>query len=152
VKNALLVAAWLALGAASDEPLQLVDLEGRRVALGPPAAGETIVVHFWTTWCPSCEEELAILDRAATRCAGSPARVAAVNVGEDAAGVRDWLARRDLRLPMLRDEDGRAWRSVRARGLPANVVWRGDERRLEVGPRDERSWSEALSAIGCAPP
>lgn len=149
MRYALLAIVWLASGAPSAEPLRLVDLEGRRVALGPPAAGEAIVVHFWATWCPQCPDDLAALARAARACAGARVRVAAVDVGEDAETVRGFLSRQSLALPVLLDPKGRAWRRAAGRELPANLTWTAERSDLAFGPRDERAWAEHLAVLGC---
>ena len=41
---------------ASLPVLELPDLQGRRVRLGGP--GQPLVLNFWATWCPPCQEEI----------------------------------------------------------------------------------------------
>lgn|GEM_PF-6643526 len=138
---------------AGGEALALERLDGsaERLALAP---GErALLVHFWASWCPDCERELPRLARAARRCDGAGVRVVAVNAGESADEVARFLDEHGLRgadLPHLRDPRGRAWRTTGARGLPANVVWTGAGRRVEVGPRDAAAWERALAELGCA--
>jgi thiol-disulfide isomerase/thioredoxin len=145
----LVVVGWFLLGAGPGEPLRLVDLEGRPVALGPPAPGETIVVHFWATWCPSCDEDLAVLGRAAKACSDAPVRVVAVDVGEDAQTVRSFLGDRSLGIPLLLDPRGHAWRRTAGRMLPVNLTWKAADRAVSFGTRDARDWARSLSALGC---
>lgn len=148
MQSALLVVASLLLG-ASAEPLRLTDLEGRPVELGPPAAGEAIVVHFWATWCPSCKEELAVLGRAVTACADVPVRVVAVDVGEDAKTVRRFFGDRPPGIPLLLDRRGDAWRRTTGRMLPVNLTWSARDREVSFGTRDARDWRRSLSVLGC---
>lgn len=140
----------LAAAARAGEPLALTDLDGRPVALAP-ALGGSLVVHFWATWCPSCKEELAELDRAAGACNGTRVEVVAVDAGEDADTVRRWLADRPLRLRLLLDPDGRAWRKSGGREMPANLVWTPDGQRWTFGPSREAVWRERLGELGCEP-
>jgi thiol-disulfide isomerase/thioredoxin len=150
VKRALLVAlAGLTLGAGSETPLRLTDLDGRPVALGPPAPGEAIVVHFWATWCPSCKEELGVLARAARACADDPVRVVAVDVDEDAETVRRFLGDRPPEIPLLLDPTGHAWRRAAGRMLPVNLTWTSDDRVVSFGTRDVHDWAKSLSELGC---
>jgi thiol-disulfide isomerase/thioredoxin len=148
-KALLLAAACLALGAGGEAPLRLTDLDGRPVELGPPAAGEKIVVHFWATWCPSCKEELAVLEEAAKACAGQPVQVVAVDVDEDAGTVRRFLGDRALGIPLLLDPTGHAWRRTAGRMLPVNLTWSAEDRAVSFGTRDARDWVKSLAALGC---
>jgi thiol-disulfide isomerase/thioredoxin len=145
--------AALALGVAllaspvrGDEALALVDLDGHPVALAP-AAGRPLVVHFWATWCPSCRDELGDLDAAAQACGGVD--VVAVDVAEPPAEVAKWLAEHPLRLRVLIDRDGAAWRTSGGRELPANAIWSGDRRSWSFGPSSAAAWRERLAGLGC---
>jgi len=146
--RALLVAS-LALAAAGDEPLRFVDLEGGPLELSPPAEGESLVLHYWATWCPTCGPELAALATSARACEGTGVRVLAVDVGESAEVVRRFLAERSLALSVALDPGGRAWRRAGGRELPANLVWTTRERQVSFGPSDEATWRARLAALGC---
>ena len=140
--------AILLLGAAGEPSLDFETLAGERVrvALETDAA---LVVHFWAIWCPECTDELAALDRAATRCARGPVRVVAVNVGDAPVAIERFLGERPLRLPVLRDPEGDVWRRAVGRGLPANLVVTREGRRTELGPRDVKGWEGLLAELGC---
>jgi thiol-disulfide isomerase/thioredoxin len=146
-------ALWLAfvpfLLASGGEPLALADLEGGRVAVALGADDEAIVVHFWATWCPECVAELPALASAARSCAGAPVRVLAVNVDESPEKIAAYRAEHPFDLPVLRDEDGKVWRRF-ARGLPANLIWRGESRRTDTGLRTEAEWRTTLADLGCS--
>lgn len=146
----LAVAATPGRGADTG-PLALEELDGRpvKLSLGPGEAA--LLIHFWATWCPSCVEELAVLDGAARAC-GPDVRVVAVNVAEDPKKVRRFLAGHGLELRQLRDADGDVWRGVSGRGLPVNLIWTPQGQRLEPGPRDAKSWKQMLGEVGCKRP
>ncbi len=99
----LAVAAALLLGV--DAPLSLLSLEGEPVELRPEGSA-ALLVHFWATWCPSCVEELPLVEAAAARCPPDRVRIASVNVGEPVETVRAFLAERGLGLEVLRDPKG----------------------------------------------
>jgi thiol-disulfide isomerase/thioredoxin len=139
----------LAAATAAEKPLSFLDLRGGVVEVAPADAGGAVVLHFWASWCPSCLEELPPLERAAGACRGAPVRVWAVNTGEGAEEVAAFVAKHGIGLPVLRDPKGRVWRELSGQGLPLNVVWRGDIRRVEVGPRSEDAWRAELAALGC---
>lgn len=146
-----LAVAWLpcAADAKTAEPLAFVDLEGGSVSVGAPAPGAALVVHYWATWCPSCERELADLDRAAQACRGTDVEVIAVDIGEDAGAVRRFLADRPLSLRVLLDPKGRAWRESGGREMPANLIWTEAGQSWALGPSREAQWRERLGALGC---
>lgn len=143
---ALATAVALLLGA--DAPLSLLSLDGEPVELRP-GDGAPLLVHFWATWCPSCVEELPLLEAAVARCPADRVRIVSVDVDEPAETVRAWLAERGIALPVLRDPKGVAWRQLGGGGLPLNATWSGGRRRVEVGPRDAAAWKAELEGLGC---
>lgn len=139
----------LGLAAWGGEALSLTRPGGGAVTLRP-AAGQVLLLHFWATWCPECLDDLASLQRAAAGCPEERVRVLAVNVGESADDARAFASRHHLQLPLLLDPKGAVWREVDGRGLPLNLFWSREERRTDVGPRDEARWRAELAALGCA--
>ena len=146
------LAGWLVLAAAApgaaEEPLAVLRADGTRTELSLPAGGgSALIVHFWASWCPECVRELPGLERAAERCVGVLA-VAAVNVGESQAAAESFRSQHGLHLPLLRDPDGELWRRF-ARGLPANLIWTRDGRRVLTGPASPTEWDRRLAELGC---
>jgi thiol-disulfide isomerase/thioredoxin len=144
----LLAGAPLWLAAGDEHPLSFVSFEGERVLLEPGPGQDAILVHFWATWCTDCVDELPALERAARACEGAPVRVAVVNVAESPDAIARFREAHGLALPTLRDPDGRVWRRF-ARGLPANLVWTREGRRVELGPKGDGAWQRTLSELGC---
>jgi thiol-disulfide isomerase/thioredoxin len=140
---AAIVAPW-----ADADPMLVEEFDGRPVALSLRTGETGLVVHFWATWCPSCVEELAVVDAAAQAC-GDDVRVVAVNVAEDPEEVRRFLSGLPLGLRQLRDASGDVWREVSGRGLPVNLILTRGGRRVEVGPRDADGWRQMLGDLGC---
>lgn len=143
-----ILAIAAALVGASDEAIELTTLEGEPFVACSQPAETAEVLHFWATWCPSCQEDLLALDRASRACAAGP-RVLAVNVGESVEVIEEFLAGQAFEVRFLRDAKGAAWRGSGGRGLPTNLVCRGAERDLFVGPLDQESWKDRLRALGC---
>jgi thiol-disulfide isomerase/thioredoxin len=76
---------------------KLKDLAGNTRTL-EEFSGRPLVLDFWATWCGPCLEELTVLDKLAR--SGGPA-VLAVNLGEDEATVRAFVAKNPVSLPVL---------------------------------------------------
>ena len=47
----------------------LVDLDGNQISLGD-FAGQPVVINFWATWCPPCQDEMPLLAGAYEREGG----------------------------------------------------------------------------------
>ena len=138
---------WLALPAAGEEGLSLRDAAGNEVVVRPEA-GETVLLHFWATWCPSCVDDLAHLGEAAASCPN--VRAIAVNAGDGAGDVAQFVQEHAVRLPVLLDPGGRAWRRLAGRGLPMNVYWSAAGQTSDEGAKTREQWAKRLSALGCA--
>lgn len=86
--------------------------------------GRPVIVNFWASWCEPCVRELPALQTFAARHDGpADPLVLAVNVGEDEATIRSFLAENEVgNLTVLLDRDlvaGDAWG---ARGLPMTFL------------------------------
>lgn len=143
---AALVWASAPPAATEERPLTVVDERGKVVPLTLGDEG-LLVVHFWATWCPECVRELPALEATGERCAPR-VRIAFVNVAESLAAAAEFRASRGLRAPLLRDPDGALWRRF-ARGLPANVIWTREGRRVVTGPYATPEWAALLASHGC---
>ncbi len=144
------VALLFAVPCTASEPVRLETLDGSSMLLRRDDSEPALVAHFWATWCPECVEELPYLAEAAKTCAPSGIRVVTVNVGEDVETIREFLDIEKIDTVVLRDPHGRAWRELSGVGLPTNVTWTAQGRRLDVGPRDAGSWARALESLGCS--
>lgn len=143
----LTLLAGAALLGAANSPLTFEDPNGRPLEVRPPARG-AVVLHFWATWCPSCLEDLRGLEAAEARCRDT-VKVFAVNVGEKAAVVREFLQEQAISIVVVRDPKGGVWREVGGVGLPTNLYWSGGAATTDVGPKTEAQWKEKLTALGC---
>ena len=142
------IVCLLACPAWADEPLTLVGAGGESVAV-LPAPGQTVLLHFWATWCPTCGDDIAALQRAAASCPVERLRVVLVDVDEGEAEIARFVERYGIELPLLRDPEGKVFREVGGRGLPMNLVWSKGERTTDIAPRSEAEWRKHLDALGC---
>lgn len=75
------------------------------------------VINFWATWCGPCAFELPLLDSLQKQY--PDVQIIAINMGEEAATVRAWLAANPLALTIALDPDQAAFRRYRVRGAPS---------------------------------
>lgn len=113
--------AFSAEGGQAPAPMVLADIAGREVDLAS-LRGEVVLVNFWATWCEPCREEMPSLQRLQQKLGGKGFRVVAVNVGEGAARIRQFLERTPVSFTMLRDADSEVMKAWRVRMLPASFL------------------------------
>jgi peroxiredoxin len=98
--------------AAPDFELPMTGHDGSRYRLSS-RRGRWVVVHFTTTWCPFCDEEVEHLDRLAGDYAGRNVEALLIDVLEEPS---QWNSYLEGRLPVgklmaLSDQDGSVARS-----------------------------------------
>lgn len=113
--------AFSSEGGQAPAPLVLADMAGREVDLAS-FRGEVVLVNFWATWCEPCREEMPSLQRLQQKLGGKGLRVLAVNVGEGAPRIRQFLERTPVSLTILRDADSDGMKAWRVRMLPASFL------------------------------
>lgn len=102
-------------------PLALSDLQGVPVDLAR-LRGKVVLVNFWATYCKPCREEMPSLERLRTRLAPRGFEVIGVDVAEDAAAVRKFIATTPVGFPLVLDAEGSTMAGWKAIALPSTFV------------------------------
>ena len=128
-------------------PLALKDPAGRTVSL-EDHRGKVVLLNFWATWCEPCREEMPSMRALQQRFAGQPFEVLAVNYGESASRVKEFLARERLELTVLLDPGQQAARAWRVRVLPGSFLV-GRDGRVRFSVIGELDWAsdEAVKVV-----
>jgi len=113
-----------------DRPQRLADYRGKAV-----------ILNFWATWCPPCREEMPSMQRAHEAVADDGIAVIAINVGEDADTINQFLADTPVAFPLPMDLDSRVVQSYPVRGLPTTFVI-DPEGRLTYVATGGREWDD----------
>lgn len=101
-------------------PLNVIDSRGRRISLAERrAAGKTVILNFWASWCAPCATEMPELDAIARSRSG--VQVIGVNYSEPLAAVLNWAERFRFAYPLVPDPDGRAAWLYGVRAIPTTV-------------------------------
>lgn len=117
----------------------LDDLSGRKVEVPRAYAGRPLLVNVWATWCGPCRQEMPELQSFANEQGANGVQVVGIALDE-AAAVRDFIARTGVRYPILLDAPGPGDAGVRLANpkgvLPYSVLISADGRllRQRIGP------------------
>jgi peroxiredoxin len=133
-----------ALGAPA-RPFTLPDLEDRPVTLSS-YQGRLVLLHFWATWCPTCREEMTILEAAARAHAGRLV-ILGVNLGEKRSKVSAYVKESGITFPILLDGRGKVASAYGVLSLPITLVIGPDGRVAEnvhMGSLDREGLEQLL--------
>ena len=127
----------------------LVDLAGNAVALSG-LRGRPILINFWATWCGQCRVEMPAIEQRWQRYQSQGLVVLAVDAGEPAAVVQDFVTAYGLTFTVLLDPDFRVNDLYRVRGYPTSyfVDRAGIVQALQIGSLTERQLDDYLARIG----
>lgn len=107
--------------------------------------GKTWLINFWAVWCAPCLEELPSLNRAWAELQNHDVGMLAINIGEDADKIEQFLIDNDLSIdfPIVVGDKIRTLGNWSATGLPHTVVVspQGKVVYEAVGPRE---WDDPL--------
>lgn len=122
-------------------------LEGGRVTLDD-CRGRVCLLTIWATWCPSCREEIPVLN-ALNRKYGAKLLVLGVSVDKDPEDLQRFLREQKLEYPVARGDDTTlaafGWSGV----LPTTILV-GPSGRVRVrytGPRSEPILSREVERL-----
>lgn len=99
--------------------MRLPDADGKAVDLAT-YRGKVVLINFWATWCPPCRQELPSLSRLKKRFGTETLEIFAVNVGEDAETVFDFIG--NPAFPVLFDRDSKAMTNWSVKVVPTTVL------------------------------
>lgn len=105
----------------------LPDTEGKTHKLSD-YRGKTVIINFWTTWCPPCREEIPSMNRAWQSLQKEDVIILAINMGEDEDTIFVFSADYPADFPLLLDRDGEVIAEWPVKGLPTTYVVAPDGR------------------------
>jgi peroxiredoxin len=101
--------------------LALKDVEGQPGAL-KDYQGQVILVNNWATWCPPCKEEMPALEEFYTRHKDQGFVLIAVEAGEPAKEVAQFIKDYSLTFPVWLDPQSKSIRVFKNYNLPSSYV------------------------------
>jgi peroxiredoxin len=108
-------------GKVAAPDFELSDTDGQTHRLSD-YRGKTVIINFWTTWCPPCREEIPSMNRAWRELADEDVMILAINMGEDEDTIFVFTADYPADFPFLLDQDGAVIAEWPVKGLPTTYV------------------------------
>jgi peroxiredoxin len=128
-------------------PFSLKCLDGNTIALRD-LKGKPILLKFWATWCPTCKEELPVMEKFSAGKRDQLTILLLAIDGEKEKKVQRVVKENKVTLPVLLDEKEKIARTYGVKFIPAAFLV--DREGMLIGTIvGEREWSspEAWSAI-----
>jgi peroxiredoxin/outer membrane lipoprotein-sorting protein len=127
----------------------LTGVKGSTVSLAR-YQGKVVLLDFWATWCRPCRIEMPLVQKLYGELKAKGLVVFGVNVMEEPAKVKRFLAENGIGFPVLLDRDGKVAESYKAEGIPTLVIIGkdGSVSSYFTGLREEATLREALAKAG----
>jgi thiol-disulfide isomerase/thioredoxin len=126
-------------------PVTIEDLDGRPVDLSRWIGKKPVLIEFWATWCPVCEELLPRLETAHKKFGASVEfLVVAVAVNQTQNSIKRHVARHPLPFTTLWDVNGNATRAFQAPATSYIVILDASGKVVYTGIGEEQDLEAAL--------
>jgi peroxiredoxin len=103
-------------------PFKTVDLNGNPFDLNSHLGKSVILLDFWATSCGPCIMLMPELEALSKKFADRGLVYRAVNGGEDAASIKQFLASTKINAPIVLDPEMEIWRAYRVEPIPQTVL------------------------------
>ena len=90
--------------------------------------GKIVLLNFWATWCPPCKEEIPSIEALSQAMKGKNFEVFAVNLGDDFATVKSFVAEHKLSFPIYLDPKNLLSGTYASQGIPTTYLLDKDGR------------------------
>ena len=101
--------------------IRLQDLNGNPVSLAD-YRGQVVLVNNWATWCPPCRQEMPVLEAFFLDHRQQDFIVVAIDAGDPAEIVSDFVSRYNMSFPVWVDPSSSALNSFRNNYLPSSYL------------------------------
>ena len=133
-------------------PFRLKGLEGKEVRL-ENYAGKVILLDFWATWCPPCQDEIPDLIDVYNQYRERGFVILGVASGDDPSAVRDFVKKKRVSYPILLGDETifAAYRGVYFLPTAFLIDRKGYIRQKMVGPKDKETLEQKIGPLLEAP-
>lgn len=102
--------------------IDLADLAGASVQLPATTRSQVTLIHFWTTGCGACREEMQTFDGLYRSYRSKGVAIFAVNIGDQRQVIRETLAGVSVSFPILTDPARKSVRPYNVTGVPRTFI------------------------------
>lgn len=106
-----------------DNAFTLSDLNGNKVSLDSFKGKKTVLVTFFTTWCPSCQDEMPQLEGISQKYKAKDLQVIGVGIRETKESLVIFAKEKGVTFPILLDEKGRVATAFGVRYIPNMFIF-----------------------------
>lgn len=92
------------------------------------AKNDFVMLHFWATWCPSCNEEMPTVVELYRELSPRGVEVVAISADRSVEDLEDYLEKNNLPFPVLRDETGNLMDKYNVTYIPTTLLVAKDGR------------------------
>jgi thiol-disulfide isomerase/thioredoxin len=100
----------------------LPDIRGNTVALPDDFKGRVVLIHFWASWCPSCRNEMALLESIYSKYGQRGVMPCSIDVGERKEAALGYIRSMKITYPILLDSASSVARQFGVSGIPTFYV------------------------------
>lgn len=101
--------------------LEVTDIQGNPVSLAE-LKGKTVLLDFWTTWCPPCNADAPALDKLYTKYGSKDLMIVGISVNEDRGVVEKFLKKRPHSFPVVLTSENEVPRPYQIGTFPTYMV------------------------------
>jgi len=101
--------------------LNAMDIQGKPVSLAA-FKGKTVLLDFWTTWCPPCRADAPALDKLYQRYSEKELMIVGISVSEERAIVEKFLREHPHAFPVLLTTENEMPRPYQIGTFPTYIV------------------------------
>ena len=105
----------------SPPELQLTDIQGKAISLGE-LKGKTVLLDFWTTWCPPCQADAPSIDKLNQKYGGKNLAIIGVSVNEDRDIVEKYLKKHPHSYPVALSSENQMPRPYQIGVFPTYLI------------------------------
>ena len=128
----------------------LKSLSGENIKLSE-FAGKVVLLNFWASWCGPCREEMPLLNYLHNRYEAVGFVVLGINVEEQSAMARAYIADRPVDFPILLDHKNEVSKLFKVIAMPSTVLIdrNGTMRYLHKGFKagDEKEYKKLVKKL-----
>jgi thiol-disulfide isomerase/thioredoxin len=116
--------------------LEATDIQGNPLSLSA-LKGKTVLLDFWTTWCPPCRADAPELDKLYTKYGGKDLAIVGISVNEDHQIVEKFLREHPHQFPIVLTSENEMPRPYQVGAFPTYMVIASDGTLTSIADGDQ---------------